>query len=85
MIYYVLNRGRVKPGENPYRVSDVNTSSRWIAWALRQSDRVFNTKHDPVYIVKDRWPDQPLTEDEIAWIILSATPITELDVGPNVH
>lgn len=81
MIYYIFNANRVPPGESRYQYSDRDTDSKWSSRALRLADRVFNAQHDRIYMVKDRYTganaDKALTEEEIAWIILSATPIAD--------
>lgn len=81
MIYYIFNANKVPPGESRYQYSDRDTDSKRASRALRLADRVFNAQHDRIYMVKDRYTganaDKVLTDEEIAWIILSATPITD--------
>ena len=83
MIYYIFNPERLAPGQNPYRYSDTDTPSIWINVALRHADRVFNNRHDQIYIVKDRYegvPEKVLSDTDVAWIILRATALDDLQL-----
>lgn len=80
MTYFVFNEHNMPFGESLYQYSDRDTASMWTSRALRRADRVFNVQHDRIYMVKDRYegvPERVLSEEQIAWIILSATPIAD--------